>query len=290
MTKEETWTIKKLLDWTTEYFKKYNIEWPHLEAEILLAHSLKVPRIQLYVQFEKVLTSEELAEYKKLILRRSKHEPVAYIIETQPFMSLEFKVNPSVLIPRPETEKLVEITIDASKTFKSPLIADLGTGSGAIAVSLAKYISGSKIYATDVSKEAIEIAKENAEKHGVQDRCTFFVGSLFEPLEDMKGRFDIIVSNPPYVKTAEIDSLEPDIKDFEPRHALEAGEDGLKYIREIIEKSPAYLKNPGKILMEFGMGQGSTILDLAEKDGKYKNQQIIKDNSGIDRILEAEKK
>jgi release factor glutamine methyltransferase len=280
----ETWTIKKLVDWTTEYLKKYSIEWPHLEAEILLAHSLKIPRIQLYVQFERVLTPDELAEYKKLLLRRTKREPIAYITGKQPFMSLDFEVNPSVLIPRPETEKLVEITIDLAKKLENPAIADIGTGSGAIAVSLAKYIPSAKVRATDSSKEAIEAAKSNAEKHGVQDRCEFFVGDLLNPL---KGEFDIIVSNPPYIKTGEIDSLQPEISKFEPRYALDGGDDGLNYYRKIVEEVAAYLKGNGSLVLEVGAGQAKTVNELIGKTGKFAAPEIIKDLSGIERVVVA---
>lgn len=286
----EPWTIKKLLDWTTEYFKKYSIEWPHLEAEILLAHSLGVPRIQLYVQFERVLSPDELAEYKKLILRRSKHEPIAYITGKQPFMSLEFEVNPSVLIPRPETEKLVEVTIDAAKEIKNPIIADLGTGCGAIAVSLAKYLPEAKIYATDTSKEAIEVAKANAEKHGVQDRCTFFVGDLLEPLKELKGKLDIITSNPPYVKTGDIDSLQPEIKDFEPRHALDGGEDGLKFYKKIVGEADVYLKERGLLVFEIGADQAKAVDEMLSLTQKYEKSKIYKDLSGIERVIVASRK
>ena len=279
----ETWTIKKLLDWTTEYFKKFEIEWPHLEAEILLSHSLNIPRIQLYVQFERVLNKEELAEYKKLILRRSKREPIAYITGKQPFMSLDFEVNPSVLVPRPETEKLVETAMETGKQIKDPVIADLGTGSGVIAVSLAKYLPEAKVFATDSSEDAIKIAKSNAVKHGVQDRCEFLVGNLFEPLKD---KFDIIVSNPPYIKSADIDSLQPEVSKYEPRQALDGGEDGLKYYRLIFQEVDKHLKPGGYLTLEIGFDQAKQVMDLAEK---FKNKKLVKDNAGIERVIIAQK-
>lgn len=280
----ETWTVTKLLDWTTEYFKKHGIEWPHLEAEILLSHTLAVPRIQLYVQFERILKDDELAKYKALILRRSKHEPIAYITGHQPFMSLDFEVNPSVLIPRPETEKLVEIGIETGKLIEKPEIADIGVGSGSIAVSLAKYLPKAKIVGVDSSKEALEVAKRNAEKVGVADRCEFIHGDLFEPI---KGRaFDIIVSNPPYIKSADIPTLQPEIKDFEPREALDGGEDGLKFFREIADKAKNHLKENGKLLLEIGFGQGDQIKALLLKAG-FTEITITKDTSGIERVIKA---
>ncbi len=285
----EPWTIKKLLDWTTDYFKKYGIEWPHLEAEILLSHSLKIPRIQLYVQFERVLNEDELAEYKKLILRRSKREPIAYITGHQPFMSLDLEVNPSVLVPRPETEKLVEVAIESAKDLPFPHIADIGTGSGAIAVALAKYLPKAKLIGTDTSKGAIEIAKRNAEKHGVSDRCQFIEGDLFEPLAEYKDRFDMIVSNPPYIKTSEIDTLQPEISKFEPRGALDGGEDGLKYYKQIIGRADEYLKQSGLLIIELGAGQLREVQEIISSSAKYAGTSVKKDLSGLDRVLVAEK-
>lgn len=282
----ETWTIKKILDWTTDYFKKYNIEWPHLEAEILLSHALNIPRIQLYVQFERTLTVEELAQYKALILRRSKREPIAYITGHQPFMSLDLEVNSSVLIPRPETEKLVEIAIETAKTMEKPLIADIGIGSGSIAVSLAKYLPQSEIIGTDSSQEAIGVAKRNAEKIGASDRCKFLAGDLFEPLSEYKGKFDIVVSNPPYIKTSEIDKLQPEIK-FEPRGALDGGEDGLKYYGIIVKDAADHLKAGGYLILEAGFGQAGDIIQLITAAGKYGIPEIIKDLSGLERIIKA---
>jgi len=278
----ETWTIAKLLNWTTDYFKKYDIEWPHLEAEILLAYALNLKRIDLYVKHEKVLSPQELANFKGLIQRRSKHEPVAYITGNQPFMSLDFKVNPSVLIPRPETEKLVEVAIDLIKSRSSASqaersIVDIGTGCGCIAISLAKYLPEIKVIGIDSSSEAIEIAKENAKKHNVEDRCGFIVGNMFEPL---KNKPDLIVSNPPYIPTADIEKLDPDVKDFEPRQALDGGTDGLDYIRKLIEQGP---KHAGHLILEFGINQAEAVKELAAQ--KFKNIKIIQDSFGKERLF-----
>jgi release factor glutamine methyltransferase len=278
MIAEETWTIKKLLDWTTEYFKKFDIEWPHLEAEILLAHALKFKRIDLYVHFERALKEEELKYFKRLILRRSKHEPIAYITGIQPFMSLDFKVDPAVLIPRPETEKLVEATIDLAKEFENPKILDIGTGCGNIAISLAKYIPGSAVLGIDSSAGALNIASENAKIHKIEDRCKFAECDLFP---ESGNKFDLIVSNPPYIPTGEIDKLQEEIK-FEPRAALDGGPDGLDHIKKIIDSSSKYLTPKGYLILEFGMGQANKILEYS---GSLREANIMKDNSGIDRIL-----
>jgi len=281
----ESWTIKKLVDWTTDYFKKYSIEWPHLEAEILLAHALNVPRIQLYVQFERVLKEDELKSFKALILRRSKREPIAYITGYQPFMSVNIKVTPAVLVPRPETEKLVEVALEEAKQLKGPRVADIGVGSGAIAVCLAKFLPEARVFGTDLSKEAIEVAEENAQARGVADRCEFFVGDLFGPLEGHS--FDIIVSNPPYIKTAEITKLQPEIKDFEPRSALDGGEDGLKFFKEIIAAAPPYLKTGGYLILEVGAGQDTEVSEMIKSSRKFEEPGSYKDLSGIKRVVKA---
>jgi len=278
----EEWTVKKLHDWTTDFFRKNSIENPRLEAEILLSHSLRIPRIQLYVQFERVLNGSELASFKKLVLRRKEREPVAYITGIQPFMSLDFEVNPSVLVPRPETEKLVEVAMDFLKGIDSPRIADIGTGSGAIAVSLAKYVPGAALTATDSSGEAVELARRNAARHGVDKRCEFFVGDLFGPL---KGQFDLIVSNPPYVRTADIKSLQPEISRYEPRQALDGGEDGLKYYRLILEQAGKYLKPGGTLILEIGFGQAKDVEDISKASECFDNPRMRKDTAGIDRVF-----
>lgn len=286
MSEKETWTIKKLLDWTTEYFKKYSIEWPHLEAEILLAHTLKLKRIELYIHFERVLIPEELSKFKGFILRRSKHEPIAYITGIQPFMSLDFKVNTSVLIPRPETEKLVEVTIDLVKEFDKSKILDIGTGCGNIAITLAKYIPESTVLGIDSSEEAIEIANENAKVHKVEERCHFMRGDLY-PQDDKK--FNLIVSNPPYIPTAQIDTLAKDIKDYEPRTALDGGKDGLDCIRAVIDGPGNKLESKGHIAIEIGINQYAEVAKMIENNGNFEKPKVIKDHSGIERVVIAKK-
>ncbi len=287
----ESWTISKLLNWTTDYFKKYNMEWPHLEAEILLAHALGLKRIELYTNHERVLKEDELKGFKQLIQRRSKHEPIAYITGVQPFMSLDFFVDRSVLIPRPETEQLVETTIgiinqegDNGQKAEGKRILDIGTGCGAIAISLAKYLPDIKVIGIDSSPGAVKIAQKNAEHHKVDDRCEFIVGNIFEPLKE---KFDLIISNPPYIPSKEIDNLAPDVKDWEPREALDGGEEGLDYIKQLIEKAPDYLKPRGILLIEIGFDQGAKAKELSENINKYSEVKIIKDLNGKDRILKA---
>jgi release factor glutamine methyltransferase len=287
----ETWTISKILDWTTEYLKKLNMEWPHLEAEILLAHALDLKRIGLYTNYERILRAEELSRFKQLIQRRSKHEPIAYITGNQPFMSLDFHVDRSVLIPRPETEKLVEVVIDLIKSSivhrPSSLVADIGTGSGAIAVSLTKYLPQIKVIGIDSSANAVKIAQKNAERHKVNDRCEFVVGDMLNQFDDTC-KFDIVASNPPYIPTADINALQADVKDYEPREALDGGEDGLLYIKKLIQDSPKYLKDDGYLMFEFGINQADNIMELT-KD-KFEETKIIKDASGVERLYLGRKK
>ena len=285
----ESWTITRLLDWTTDFFKKYSIEWPHLEAEILLAHALKLKRIELYTRHEQVVNQDQLALFKGLIERRIKREPIAYITGNQPFMSIEFKVDKSVLIPRPETEQLVEIAIGilgpATGDGRLATVADIGTGSGAIAITLAKYLPDIKVIAIDSSPAAIEVAQKNAELNQVAKKINFMVGNLFEPLQS--NLFDLILSNPPYIPTLEIEKLDPDVRLWEPREALDGGEDGLKYVRTLIKSAPDYLNPGGCILIEIGFDQGEAVKLLAENSGNFSEIKIIRDINGKDRILKA---
>lgn len=279
----EIWTAKKLLNWTTDYFKNKNIEWPHLEAEILLAHALGLKRIDLYIQHERILNKEELAKFKEYIKRREKKEPIAYITNNQPFMSLDFYVDRSVLIPRPETELLVGIVIDLIKNDSRLItIADIGTGSGCIAVSLAKYLPQVKTIGIDASQLAILIAQKNAVKHGVENRCEFKAGNLFAPLKE---KVDIILSNPPYIQSDQIEKLQEEVAIWEPREALDGGKDGLDYIRKIIEQAPSHLSSGGELYLEIGFDQKEKVKELAKETGKYQEIRVIKDLNGKDRIF-----
>jgi release factor glutamine methyltransferase len=280
----KTWTISEILDWATDFFRKQKMEWPHLEAEILLAHTLNVRRIELYINYKKVLEEEELTRFKEMIQRRSRREPLAYITGVQPFMSIDFFVNPSVLIPRPETEKLVEIAIDIIKLSRSRRIVDIGTGNGAIALSLAKYYPNIQVIGIDASPAAIAIAQKNAEHHNLSQRAQFIAGDMFKPLKE---KVDIIVSNPPYIPTKEIQKLDTSVKEWEPREALDGGKDGLKYIRELINTAPNYLPPRGHLLIEIGFDQGPQTKSLAENMGRYKEVKILKDINGNDRLLKA---
>jgi len=281
-----TWTVKRLLDWTTAYLMENGIESPHLEAEILLAHALKMKRIALYTSFEKTPSPEELTLFKDMIQRRVKKEPIAYITGVQYFMSLEFKVNSSVLIPRPDTETLVEVGIDLAKKHDCRLAADVGTGSGAIAVSLAKYVSSLNVTGIDLCREAVRLAEENARQLGVSERCSFMHGNLFECLEQGI-KFDLVVSNPPYIPTVEVDRLDSDIKMFEPKYALDGGTDGLDYFRKIIAASPSYLQPTGFLALEVGFDQAESVKKILDASGNFEGPRAVKDLNDIERVVYA---
>jgi release factor glutamine methyltransferase len=280
---EDQWTVLKVLQWTTQYFKNNGFEQPRADAEVLLAHALGVERIQLYLNYDKPLSTEELARFRGFVRRRAAFEPAQYITGKQEFWSLEFRVSPAVLIPRPETEVLVEKALEIAGDRPS-LVLDLGTGSGAIAVALAHERTSIKVVATDKSWAAVDMARFNAVRNGVADRVDFVVADLFEAIAP--GRlFDIIVSNPPYVSDAEILDLAPEIANYEPRSALRGGgRQGIALILRIIESFRSYLKPRGSFLMEIGQGQAETLEKKFSADPTSK-VEFIEDYSGIKRVL-----
>jgi release factor glutamine methyltransferase len=286
----KAWCIKALLETATDYLVEKGIENARLNAEVLLAHQLHVKRISLYLNFDQPLTEEEVSGYRNLIRRRLKREPLQYITGNQEFWSLAFSVNPHVLIPRPETEILVEQAITLAGTFpEGPLhILDLGTGSGIISVTLAKEIPQSRVFATDVSGDALGVASVNAREHGVSDRIAFLQGDLFEPLARRKPGFHLIASNPPYVCTHEIQGLLPEVALYEPKKALDGGADGMHYLRRIIHQAPLFLCPGGWLLLEMSPHQVENALFELARTGMYQNEKIIEDYSHHQRVLVAQ--
>ncbi|CAN2041531.1 Release factor glutamine methyltransferase [Candidatus Magnetomoraceae bacterium gMMP-15] len=285
MNKTDQWTIIKLIQWTTEYFKSYNVEDPRLSAEILLAHALELRRLDLYLKYDQPLNTSELKVFKSLIKRRVQKEPVAYITGRREFWSMDFEVNNHVLIPRPDTECLVETAINLIYDRPSQLrILELGVGSGAITLAIACEHSENHFFATDYSYEAIKLARKNAQNHKLDHIVTFLTGSWYEPFKN-KPCFDIILSNPPYIKSSEINKLQPEICNYEPRRALDGGPDGLDCLRHIIEEAHNYLAPGGSILVEIGFDQKKAVQEIAEKSGLYKNIICKKDYSGLDRVI-----
>jgi release factor glutamine methyltransferase len=280
---EEQWTVLKVLQWTTEYFRGKGLEQPRADAEVLLAHTLGIGRVQLYLDYDKPLSPEELARFRGFIRRRAAYEPAQYITGKQEFWSLDFEVTPSVLIPRPETEVLVEKALEI-RGDRHCLVLDVGTGSGAIAVALAHERKGIRVIAADKSWSAIEVARRNAVRNAVAEQIFFVVTDLFNAFEP-RPLFDLIVSNPPYVSDTELLDLAPEIANYEPHSALRGGgKSGLALIRKILEEFHDYLKPEGSLLVEIGRGQAEILEEgiLAELGGKF---EFIEDYSGIRRVL-----
>ncbi|MBN2413819.1 peptide chain release factor N(5)-glutamine methyltransferase [candidate division KSB1 bacterium] len=287
---QKRWTILELLNWTTNYLTEKGFENSRLNAEILLAHVLNFNRVHLYLNFDRPLDVNELAGFKALLKKRLNHEPIQYITGETEFMSLPFKVAPGVLIPRPETEMLVEKTMEycnsMSSEIKSTEILDVGTGSGNIAVSLAKNISNCRIYAVDISDAALQIAKENARLNQVEKKIEFNqLNALDSWPEEYKKFFDVIVANPPYISQSEYSRLPLEIKNFEPKKSLLAGKDGLDFYRQFTHILLYLLNDKGKVFFEIGEQQATLLMELYSKAG-FKNINIHKDLAGKDRLLE----
>ncbi len=281
------WTTRRLIEWGRDYVSSLGFENPRLEIELLLADTLGVSRLELYLDFERPLSEDDLQAFKRRLLRRKSREPVQYITGAAAFMLSEFEVTPDVLIPRPETEALTEVAIELLKAMSqdAPVVADVGTGSGVIAVTLAQKTTGAEVYATDSSSAALEVARRNAGRLDVADRVEFLEGSLLGPLEEagLRGRLDLLVSNPPYIPSAELENLEPEVRSFEPLCALDGGEDGLDCLRALAQDGPAFLAPGGALLLEVGLGQARMIAELlSERLGEV---EIRKDYAGRERIV-----
>jgi release factor glutamine methyltransferase len=291
------WTILKVLKWTTSYFKSRSIESPRPSAEILLAHILKINRIDLYLQYDQPLNSNELEKFKALIKRRASHEPVAYITGIKEFWSLELVVTKDVLIPRPDTECIVEASLslltgasDGNSELTPMHILDLGTGSGAIVLALAKEQPMHNYFASDRSIEIIKVAKKNAKKNNCDEKVSFFAGDWLSPLNDEKISFDMIISNPPYIRTGDIAGLQPEIYEYEPRIAIDGEEDGLSSLKHILYSAHTLLKRYGTLLLEIGHDQRDAVSRIIENCGKYENIVFSKDYSGYCRVVQMSKK
>jgi release factor glutamine methyltransferase len=281
------WTILELLNWAASYFKSHAIDNPKSTAEILLSHALKLQRIDLYLQYDRPLNRDELSTFKQLIQRRRNREPVAYIVGYKEFWSLPLAVTQDVLIPRPDTECLVETALDIlnHEPVGVPLrILDLGTGSGAIILSLASQCQGPVYFASDISEKATALAKANALKNGLT-HIHFFTGDWLVPLRTSARPFDLIVSNPPYIPSSEIPNLQAEICRYEPLSALDAGADGLVCLRYLVQNVWPYLKPGGHLIVEIGYNQKEDVTALALAARRYEAISARKDYSGHDRVV-----
>ncbi len=278
---QQQWRIKEILEWTTRFFMEKGIEEPRLEAEVLLARVLQKDRVYLYANYEAPVNQEERVSYRGFISRRVNGEPLAYIVGYKEFMSLEFKISPDVLIPRPDTELLVETVIDLARDKGDLRICDVGTGSGAIAVSLAYYLPDSCVYASDICSRALEIARKNAQRHKVD--VHFSLGDLLYPLLNEK-KFDVITANLPYISPAEYAELEQGVRIYEPGKALLASGDGLDIYRRFLPQACTMLKSGAYLFIEIGSGQGEQALNMGQ-EFEFSRRQILKDTAGRDRLL-----
>ena len=283
--------IKQVLKKSEKFLKKHDISNPRLDAEVLLAALLDMERINLYVNFDYPLTNDELTQYRSRIKERANRKPTAYITGKKEFMSLEFDINEQVLIPRPETELLVEeiISICQKQELDKPNIVDIGTGSGAIMVSLGYHIKEAKILGIDVSQEILKTARQNINKYDLDERLKVIKGNLLKPLiKRGKNNVDIVVSNPPYIKEKEMENLPPEVKQ-EPEKALNGGEQGIKIIQKIISQAFEVLKQGGFLGLEIGYDQKNAVKNIFKKD-KWDKIRVKQDHSQNDRIVIAQKK
>ncbi len=278
------WTIIKTLEWTAEYFKQHGIAQPRAVAEILLAHILSCQRIDLYLRHDQPLNEDELARYRQIIRRRVTFEPEAYIIGRKEFWSLPLRVSPDVLIPRPETECLVELILDRFPADERVHVLELGTGSGAISIALAHERPRWRFWASDLSRRAIAIARANAVGLVPDKAIRFFVGHWFQAINARAAAFELIVSNPPYIPTADLDRLQPEVKTFEPFRALDGGPDGMESLEHIIDAAHAYLKPGGCLILEMGHDQQSRVAEHARRHGEYDRVEFRNDYSGYSRV------
>ena len=283
--KPEQWTIKSVLNWTQTYFKEKLVESPRLSAEVLLADTLGLERIDLYVQFDRPLEKQELSVFKAKLLRRAQHEPVAYITEKKSFWKSTFFVTPHVLIPRPETELLLETAITHIQSVQRNMrIIELGVGSGAVITSLTKELSEHIYLGTDCSFPAIQTAQQNVRQiighnHGIQ----FVVSNWFRSLSK-SNKFDLIISNPPYIPTQVLSKLQTEVSLFEPKMALDGGQDGLIHIQTIIQQAGSYLSTNGVLLLEIGFDQRKAVEKYVAESINFETVKILKDYAGHDRI------
>ena len=279
-------TVLEAINLSTEFLEKKEIESPRINAELLLAHALNCKRLDLYLSYDRPLNEDEVKLYREFIRRRIKSEPLQYIIGKVEFYGIEFNVNPSVLIPRQETEILVETIINSVNKDGSLKILDVGVGSGNISISLAKHLPYSKITATDISEQALETAKANAEMNNVLEKINFIKHDILS--HNLNDEFDIVVSNPPYISREEFPQLKDELKVYEPQNALTDFSDGLNYYRIISSKAKEFVKSKGKIFFEVGQGQVEDVKKILAENN-FNEISIVKDYLKIDRVISGVK-
>jgi len=283
----ESWTILHLISWCREYFTGKGIGTPRLDAEVLLAHVLGVDRVGLYLRFEQELSPDELARFRELVRRRGQREPLAYIVGTKEFYGLSFKVDKRVLVPRPETELLVDTILEKGPADQPWRICDVGTGSGCVALALAARRPNWSFVATDNSAAALEVARENAVQLKASDRVRFVRCHL---LDGLAGAFDAVISNPPYLPSADCAAAMPEVSAHEPRTSLDGGTDGLDFIRVLVNRAPEVLNHGGWLALEVSLGQADAVRELIDGNGRYNAAEALNDLAGIPRVVAAQLK
>jgi release factor glutamine methyltransferase len=286
------WTVQHLLEWTSGFFTRKQVDAPRLSAELLLAHVLHVPRIKLYTDYERVLPEKDLTQYRALVQRAGEHEPIAYLTGRAYFFNLEFEVNKAVLIPRPDTETLVENVLQfcrAAAGFESPRVLDLCTGSGCIAAAVAQNLKAATVLATDISPKAVAVAKRNIERLKLDDRVTVEVGDLYEPVSRTPdpSPFDLILANPPYIPSGEIEKLDRNVREYEPVEALDGGMDGLVIHRRIIEGAVERLVPGGRMYLEIQFDQREAGMEIFARHPQFEDVRALKDYGGNVRVVTA---
>lgn len=285
---DEPWNIGRLLNWTTDFLRGKGADSPRLDAEVLLAHARGCQRIELYTSFEEEPAEEILTAFRELVRRRADGTPVAYLVGHREFFSLSFQVTPDVLIPRPETELLVVRALDLSKSHSASQIADVGTGSGILAICCAKHIPDAQVTALEISPDALAVAAANAEQHGVSDRIEFLESDLFAgcPAE---ARFDLIVSNPPYISTAEMAELDGDVGNHEPHLALDGGAEGTEVIERLIPQAAERLNPGGWLLIEVSPHNAERVEALVAAAESMTLRDTIRDLANHPRVVQAQR-
>lgn len=287
-------SVKTLLAESEAQLRAQGIDTPRLDAEVLLAHTLGINRANLFSRFSSLLTHAEQEAFQRKLERRARREPLAYITGEREFWSLDFSVTPAVLIPRPETERLVEITLQllAQSTAgddpqSSTCVLDVGVGSGCIVIALAKELSSAEFWALDISQQALTVALNNARRHEVEKRIHFLQSDLFAALNNSSQSFDLIVSNPPYIASTDFATLQPEVRDWEPQAALDGGRDGLDFYRRLVQESPAYLRPNGWLVMELGAEQYPAVRRLLQAQSNFQESFSVQDYAGLERIVVA---
>ncbi|MFH1112453.1 MAG: peptide chain release factor N(5)-glutamine methyltransferase [Pseudomonadota bacterium] len=284
--KQNRWTVKEVLEWTADYFRTKGIGTARLDAEVLLAHSLGTDRLHLYLNLDRPLVPSERARYREVIQRRARREPVARIIGTKEFWSIPFRVVPGVLIPRPDTETLVEVILAEIKGKSRPFLLEIGTGSGAVAVAILKERPDVTMPATDVDLRALQSARLNAEDAGVSGALHLVAMDLVQAIRPGTG-FNVICSNPPYIPSGDIPGLEPEVRDFEPLLALEGGPDGLDVVRRLVLGSKNQLAKDGAIILEIGEGQEDAVGEIMRDMAGVTRVETFRDLAGRTRVVKG---